>query len=204
MKTLFRKLEYKELSKININGAILDLGGTKNADYHKIIKGDNIFKVVNIDDNYGYDFKFNIENKFELEDKSFDAVLCLNVLEHIFNYQNVVNESFRVLKDNGFLFGAVPFLFNIHPCPNDYFRYTEQSLTKIFTNAGFRDIKIIRLGSGLFSALYQLKFGFYKFDFIRKIGLLEVFLDKIFRKIRPNNYLTEKYMPLGYFFIAKK
>lgn len=204
MKTLFRKLEYQELSKINIDGLILDLGGTKNADYHKLINGNNEFKVVNIDEKYGYDFKFNLEDRFELENESFDAVLCLNVLEHIFNYQNVVSESYRILKKDGLLFGAVPFLFNIHPCPNDYFRYTKQALNKIFTNAGFKDIQIIELGSGLFSVLYQLKFGLYKFDFIRRVASFKIIFDKIFKKIRPNNYLTEKNMPLGYFFVIKK
>ena len=41
----------------------------------------------------------------------------------------------------GFIF-AVPFLIAFHPSPNDYWRYTEETLTKICEQAGFRDIEI--------------------------------------------------------------
>jgi hypothetical protein len=94
---------------------------------------------------------------------------------------------------------------NIHECPNDYWRYTRQSLEKIFEQAGFKEIEISEIGTGLFGAVYQLKFGFYKIDAIRKIAVaVALFMDKLLKIIRPNSFVTQKHMPLGFFVKAKK
>lgn len=208
--SLLRKCEYEEISKIKIDGKILDLGGDRRSGYHELIGGDHIIEIVNLNEACVPDYKFNLEENFLLKEESYDAVICLNVLEHVFNFQNVINESFRILKPGGKFIGATPFLFNIHGSPDDYFRYTESALKKIFKDAGFRDIEIKELGYGLFSVLYQLKFGLYRPDFVKSIAMnISIFLDKlIFHKflklIRPNHHLTQKFLPLGYFFIAKK
>jgi SAM-dependent methyltransferase len=161
--------------------------------------------VVNIDDNSVADFSFNLENKFPLENDTYDNIICLNVLEHIFDYQNVIDESFRILKSGGQIINVTPFLLNIHECPNDYWRYTRQSLEKIFEQAGFKEIEISEIGTGLFGAVYQLKFGFYKIDAIRKIAVaVALFMDKLLKIIRPNSFVTQKHMPLGFFVKAKK
>ncbi len=205
MASLFRKLTYDKLSKVKINGDILDLGGGKKSGYHKLVRGEHNIRVVNIDDKTDPDFKFNLENKFPIEDNSYDGVLCLNVLEHIFNYQSVVNESYRILKKGGLFAGSTPFIFNVHESPNDYFRYTKTALEKIFKNAGFNDVRVEEIGTGLFGAVHQLKFGLYKFDFLRKITMFfAVLADKLLKVIRPNSFITEKNMPLGYFIIAEK
>lgn len=203
--SLIRQLEYKKLSKIFLSGKVLDLGGSKISGYHEIIKGNYKIEVVNIDESCKPDLKFDIEKEFPITSGIYNHILCLNVLEHIFNFQNVINESFRILKEGGTFVGATPFLFNIHASPNDYFRYTKSAIEKIFKQAGFEEIEIKEMGTGVFSVVYQLKFGLYKFGLVRRIAIkLSLFLDNIFRKIKPNSYINEKYMPLGYFFIAKK
>jgi len=212
MKTvsLLRKLEYKELSELTIDGKILDLGGDRRSGYHQLINGDHQIVVVNINKDSKADINFNLEDKFSIESNSYEAVLCINVLEHIFNYQNVIDESHRVLKDNGQLIGVVPFLLNVHGSPEDYFRYTKSALEKILAKPGFTQIKIKELGTGLFSVIYQLKFDFFLFKYIKLLAmhfcmlLDKLLIHKIIKHIKPNNRLTEKNMPLGYFFIAKK
>lgn len=205
MQSLFRKLTYDKLPQVKINGKILDLGGGKKSGYHKLIKGEHQIYSVNIDAASQPDFTFNLEEKFPVADGSYDGILCLNVLEHIFNYQNVADESFRILKEGGLFVGSTPFIFNVHESPNDYFRYTKTALEKIFKAAGFGDINIEEIGTGVFGAVNQLKFGLYKFDFLRRITMFfAVLADKILKKIKPNSFVTEKNMPLGYFIIAKK
>jgi hypothetical protein len=205
MHSLFRKLTYDKLSNLKLDGQILDLGGIRDADYHKLIKGQHSIKVVNIDDEARADFSFNLENKFPIKNDSYNNIICLNVLEHIFNYQNVVDESFRTLKSGGEIINVTPFLLNIHECPNDYWRYTKQSLQKIFEKAGFKEIEISEIGTGLFGAIYQLKFGFLKIDIIRKIFMTGyIFMDRVLKLIRPNSFITSRHMPLGFFVRAKK
>ena len=208
--SLLRKLQYEKLSQLKIDGKILDLGGDKRSGYHQLIKGNHQMSVVNINPEAGPDLDFDISGKFPLKNNSYDAVLGLNVLEHIFNYKNVVDEGYRVLKDDGIFFGAVPFLFNVHGSPDDYFRYTRSALEKIFKDAGFKEIEIKELGTGIFSIIFQLKYGFYRFAGLRNLAMQwHIFLDRFFvhgilKFLRPDNHLTEKHLPLGYFFIAKK
>ena len=208
--SLLRKLQYEELSKIKIDGKVLDLGGDRRSGYHELIAGDHQISVVNINKECEVDLNFNIEQAFPIGDGTYDAILCLNVLEHIFNYQNVLNEGFRVLKRGGKFIGATPFLFNVHGSPDDYFRYTKSALEKMFKQAGFNDIVIRELGSGVFSALFQLKYGFYRFNFIRNLAMRfhvmldQILINKILKSIRPSHHLSAEKLPLGYFFIASK
>ena len=61
MLTFLRKSQYQDLSEITLNGKILDLGGSVKASYHPLIKGEHEFTVVNLDERYGYDLKFDLE-----------------------------------------------------------------------------------------------------------------------------------------------
>ncbi|PIR74188.1 MAG: hypothetical protein COU35_03970 [Candidatus Magasanikbacteria bacterium CG10_big_fil_rev_8_21_14_0_10_47_10] len=209
--SLLRRLEYDALSKIeSINGKVLDLGGDRRSGYHERMKGEHDIFVVNINPDTGCDLCFDIQQPFPMEDGSYDGIVCMNVLEHIFDYQTVLNEGFRVLKSGGRFVGCTPFLFHVHGSPDDYFRYTGSALKKMFERAGFTDIHIHELGTGVFSTRFQLQFGLYRPRFVKRIAekihlvLDYLLIKKFLTRIRPSNHLSEKHVPLGYFFIAKK
>jgi ubiquinone/menaquinone biosynthesis C-methylase UbiE len=44
----------------------------------------------------------------------FDAIICISVLEHVFEYDKAINEIERVLKPGGKLLLTVPFGFPHH------------------------------------------------------------------------------------------
>ena len=50
----------------------------------------------------------DLEKKLPIKDKSFDKVLCLDVLEHIVKRDQLLAEINRVLKANGLTFIAIP------------------------------------------------------------------------------------------------
>lgn len=68
---------------------------------------------------------------------TFNTILCIAVLEHVENPDEVVKEFFRVLKPNGFVVASVPFLQPEHKVPTDYQRYTRDGLTRLFEINGF-------------------------------------------------------------------
>ena len=50
-------------------------------------------------------------------DEHFDAVVCFEVLEHVFNIKEIIQELNRVLKPNGKLLISVPFAWDEHEVP---------------------------------------------------------------------------------------
>lgn len=203
--TLWRKLLYKKINEISIEGDVIDLGGSRRSGYHELISGNYKIIAVNIDKEVKPDLEFNLEEKFPIINNRYNAVLCINVLEHIFNYENILDESYRILKDNGQIIIAVPFLFQIHASPHDYWRFSGECLKKILKQKGFRNIEVKEIGYGVFSAASQLKYNAYRFRLINKTAVAcGIMLDKLLKLIKADSFLTEKNYPLGYFVIAKK
>jgi SAM-dependent methyltransferase len=165
MKTysILRVAEDEFLSRLTLPGRTLDLGGHKGSSYFSKLKAERPVEVANFDSQTpgvhrqpsGAEHVFDFEKPFPLPDQSFDSVLCINVLEHVYHYQRVVSEIHRILKPGGTLYLSVPFFFNIHGSPHDYFRYTEQALRRILTEAGFREVEVVVVGEGPCSAVFQ-------------------------------------------------
>jgi len=152
--TLLRRAEHQALSRVSLTGEVLDLGGDSRSTYRRFFKGSAEFTLVNLSPESAPDIVHDLERPLPVASAAFDGVLLVNVLEHIFNYQQLLAESARVLKPGGQIVVVVPFLFPVHPSPHDYWRFTGDALAKILADAGFRDIKITPLGSGVFSARY--------------------------------------------------
>jgi SAM-dependent methyltransferase len=77
---------------------------------------------------------------------SADLVLNIQVLEHVADPQEVVDEMFRVLKPGGKLLLTAPQGWHEHQQPNDFFRFTRFSLTPIFLRAGFSSVEVQPIG----------------------------------------------------------
>ncbi|MBP6946044.1 MAG: methyltransferase domain-containing protein [Candidatus Pacebacteria bacterium] len=204
-KSFLRREEYKALSKLSIDGAILDVGGSKKSGYHELIQGSHTITTGNINESYGTDVIFNAEDAWPFENASFDGVLFINLLEHLYKYENAVREASRVLKSGGVVVGVVPFMFNVHGSPNDYFRYTRSTLERLFTENGFTHIEVRELGTGAFSVIYHCLLGFVRWNWLATplIALCRS-LDGFIKFLKPDNLLSQKQMPLGYYFEARK
>lgn len=208
--TLLRRAEHRALSRVELHGKMLDLGGDSRSTYRQFLKGSAEFTLVNFSPESAPDIVHDLEQRLPIESATFDGVLLVNVLEHIFNYQQLLAESARVLKPGGQIVIVVPFSFPVHPSPHDYWRFTGEALTKILTDSGFRDIKITPLGSGVFSARYvafdRLMPGIIRFAGHYTCRYIVLALDVIFTAIA--RALGKKYAPadyaLGYCATAEK
>jgi SAM-dependent methyltransferase len=220
MKKIKELLKGKTLWRVlgNIQFENVDLRGKKGIDLGSKSDGASLYRYIKVNDQTNITFtdinpvakksviKIDLEKKINLESDEYDVVILNNTLEHIYNHQNCINESFRILKKNGTCVGSVPFIKRIHYDPDDYFRYTSSSLKRIFMEAGFKDIHIKALGYGPLTASASYVVPLLKFNILKCITyLIAISFDKILNYIMPEkDNIKSEHFPLGYFFIVKK
>lgn len=73
---------------------------------------------------------------------SLDAILLMNVLEHVYDARALLESLGRMLKPGGVLVVAIPFLVKMHQVPVDFARYTHYSLQRFAADHG---LEITRL-----------------------------------------------------------
>jgi SAM-dependent methyltransferase len=89
--------------------------------------------------------------------ENFDAVVCTQVLEHVPEPLQVLQEIARVLKPGGRLFLSAPQSWPQHQKPCDFYRFTSFGLRHLLERAGLR-IKSMRPMGGYFWFLsFQLQ-----------------------------------------------
>ena len=94
-------------------------------------------------------------HRFPFVDASFDAVLCNQVLEHVFNPNEFVAEMYRVLKPGGRLILTVPFVWDEHEQPVDYARYSSFGLRALIEQKGFAVERHEKINANV-SVIFQL------------------------------------------------
>lgn len=90
-----------------------------------------------------------------MPDASVDAVLATEVLEHVFNLEELLAELRRVLRPGGRLIATVPFAMYEHEVPHDFARYTSFALRQRLTAAGFEVERLEKL-SGMLEVWLQM------------------------------------------------
>jgi SAM-dependent methyltransferase len=70
-------------------------------------------------------------------DNTFDAALCMNVLEHVRQPHVCLSEIYRVLKPQGVVYLLVPLFAREHQAPHDYYRFTANGIKFLLEHNGF-------------------------------------------------------------------
>jgi ubiquinone/menaquinone biosynthesis C-methylase UbiE len=177
---LIRKSIRKAIIKnsIHLKGALLDFGcGTK--PYKKLF--------INVDSYIGVDYK--IEGREESQktvdffydgktipfnDKEFDSILSTEVLEHVFNVEDILCEFNRVLKINGHALITTPFMWEEHEMPYDFARFTTPALEYLYQKHGFEIIHNHKTGNQI-EVIFQFAINYFK-NIIPKFALKQLLL----------------------------
>ncbi|GMH67199.1 hypothetical protein TL16_g04616 [Triparma laevis f. inornata] len=84
------------------------------------------------------------ENNSDLIPSSIYSVIIANqVLEHIFDLQAALVELTWVLAPNGYLIISVPFFAPNHAAPNDFWRFTPQTIRRAVSEWGNGELALI-------------------------------------------------------------
>jgi SAM-dependent methyltransferase len=148
----------------NANGNLLDLGCGESP-YRFLVNEQTKYFGLDVIDSDKFDYQKTDIVHFDgkqipFADNYFDYIICTEVLEHVEDYQSLVDEVHRVLKSNGKALFTIPWSARYHYIPYDYFRYTPSTLQKIFM--GYHEIKIIPRGTDVTSISSKLIVLFFR------------------------------------------
>jgi SAM-dependent methyltransferase len=106
-----------------LEGRVLDVGCGQQP-YRRWLPDGGEYVGVDVEERPGVSAVIRPGERWPLEDGSFDAVLCTQVLEHDSDPEHTLEEIERVLESGGRAVITVPFAYNEHAMPHDYRRYS--------------------------------------------------------------------------------
>ncbi|ATE73105.1 methyltransferase type 11 [Lysobacter capsici] len=111
------------------DGLVLDCGaGLRNVYFRNVVNCEIV--------DYDSTDVLAAAERLPFADATFDAVMSMNVLEHVKDPFRAASELVRVLKPGGELMCVAPFLQPLHGYPHHYFNMTRQGLASLFESLG--------------------------------------------------------------------
>lgn len=129
---------------------ILDVGAG-HGDFADIFSGRNYFSL-DIVPYQEVDLVCDLGQTVPFKENTFDVVVLMNVLEHVYENRALLHTIGKILKPGGKLILTVPFLLKVHQEPFDFARYTPYYLTNAAIEAGLSVAEL----NGYFDTLYLL------------------------------------------------
>jgi hypothetical protein len=126
-------------------------------------------------------------------------------MEHLPEPSIFLSEAHRILQRDGNIVITVPFMWQVHEAPQDFYRFTRFGLDYLLNKAGFTDI-VIKENTGYWQ-MSVLKFNYFTLRFARgPFRWLFVPIWYIGQKIAPvlDRLLWVPAETASYFMIARK
>lgn len=169
----------KILDNIDSKDSVLDIGKGMREKFTEM-KSKHV-ETLDVNEYEDYpDIIFDLCDK--LDDSLFekyDKIICLAILEHVYNPFDAVNNLKKMLKKNGVIYGYVPYL-NYYHAPNDlkfqdYFRFSKDALIYLFKD--FSKVKLFPIRGRVSTPLNIMFAGRWK-KYFEKTSI-NILLDKL-------------------------
>jgi SAM-dependent methyltransferase len=167
-------------------------------------KFDNIsctkLETLDVNDYGDYpDIIFDLcSNNISTLENRYDKIICIAILEHVYNPFKATDNLIKMLKPDGIIFGYVPYLYQYH-APNDlqfqdYFRFSKDALSYLFKD--FKEVELFPV-RGRISAPLNIMFASKWKKYIEKTGiniLLDRFIsdEKNYKQCSGFNFILKK------------
>jgi len=89
--------------------------------------------------------------------EAFHAIVHFQALEHVPDANALLRQAHQLLKPGGYMFCTVPFVFEYHPVPGDFRRWTTDGLKLDLERAGFSVDSTVNVEPDLASLLTVLE-----------------------------------------------
>jgi SAM-dependent methyltransferase len=168
--TLIHSINERIATEFEYAGLVIDLGcGT--APYRDIILR-RATQYVGVDwpasahDAAAVDVMADVSADLPFASGRADVVLLFQTLEHLRDPGSCLRECRRLLKQDGRLYITVPFMWQVHEAPHDYYRFTRHGLTHLLEAAGFHRLEIVET-TGFWQTL-ALKVNYHTYHRARR------------------------------------
>ncbi len=154
------------------------------------------------------DYLCDLNDDLPFDDRDFDTVVMISVLEHVARPEVAWREAARVLRPGGHILVSVPFYYWIHEEPYDYYRYTEFAL-RSFCDDNSLEVVELRISGGAPEVLIDVsskvlaripRIGGHAAAALQGLGLRAVRL----WPLSTVSQRTAASFPLGYVLVARK
>jgi SAM-dependent methyltransferase len=118
----------QQVAGLKPDAVVLDVGAGR-GDFASLFAGLNYLAL----DVYPYaevDIVCDLTHTVPFKPGSLDAVVLMNVVEHVYDTQRFFEAIARMLKPGGVAVVAIPFMVKLHQVPFDFVRYTHFALAK--------------------------------------------------------------------------
>jgi SAM-dependent methyltransferase len=144
-------------SKLSPGSSVLDIGA-KSGLYRPFFPH-STFHTLDLEAEHQPDFVADLlEMDKVVPEKSYDLILCTEVLEHIPDPKLAIDQIHRALKPSGVMLASTPFIVPYHPYPEDYWRMTGEAW-RLLTKR-FRDVEVVPHGNQVLSTWYLAGMGY--------------------------------------------
>ena len=185
------------LNDINSDDEVLDIGKAMRDKHIKIVCKN--LETLDVNDFGDYpDIICDICSDVTGLENKYDKIICIAILEHVYDPFKAVANLKKLLKENGVIYGMVPYLYHYHAPQDlkfqDYFRFSKDALAYLFKD--FSNVELYPIRGRISSSLHMMFAGRWK-NYMEKTNI-NIFLDKL-----SSNEKNKKQCS-GFNFIVKK
>ena len=166
------------LNDVKSDDEVLDIGKAMR-DKHKKIVCKNL-ETLDVNDFGDYpDIICDICSDVTGLENKYDKIICIAILEHVYDPFKAVSNLKKLLKDNGIIYGMVPYLYHYHAPQDlkfqDYFRFSKDALAYLFKD--FKDVELYPIRGRISSSFNMMFAGRWK-NYMEKTNI-NIYLDKL-------------------------
>jgi SAM-dependent methyltransferase len=182
--------------------SILDVGRSSRQFFHHFSPQQVTTLDINQFDGYP-DLIDDLCDPLQLQDDSYDGLVCLSVIEHVYAPEQAVRSIYRCLKPGGYAFVHVPFVFRYHAPGDlsfqDYYRFTRDGVAYLFRD--FDPLVLYPVRGRLSSAMNLQRF--WKKRIEKRFGhRLNRWIDRVYDRLAHPG--APELQTSGYFIWAQK
>lgn len=171
------QLKYLKDNAHLVKGPILEIGSKDygNNPNYRVMFPDKSYVGIDLENGKGVDAVIDLSINYEkiiskLKIDKFNTVICFSVLEHCKDLFKVCSNIQKLLNPRGHLFISVPFCWEYHRFPEDYWRFTPEGIKILFPDFEFVDNHTM-ISTSKIGEIKSPDNEFYKLDMAPRVGI---------------------------------